>query len=668
MSRRMTRTRLDDLVVNTIKFLAVDAVEKAKSGHPGLPMGAADYAYVLWGRFLRYNSQDPKWPNRDRFVLSAGHGCPLLYSLLHLAGFNMSIEDLQQFRQWGSATPGHPEYDIERGIETTTGPLGQGISNAVGMAMASARMAATFNRPRYKLIDHCIYVIASDGDLMEGVSHESCSLAGHLGLGNLIVIYDDNHISIEGDTRLAYSDNVAKRFEAYHWHVQKIDGHDRAAAAEALALARAEQEMPSIIIARTKIAHGAPTKEGTASAHGEPLGADEVKAAKELVGWPLDQPFYVPNEVREVFASRATELKREYDAWHTLFADYRKEFAELAEMWDRMMKKEVPADLEDQLLGAVDCSKPSATRVSSGTVIQEVAKLVPTLWGGSADLSPSNKSDIKGAGSFSKEDRLGRNLHFGVREHAMGGALNGMAVYGGIIPYGATFFVFCDYMRPAVRLAAMMKRQVIYVFTHDTIFVGEDGPTHEPVEHLASLRAMPGLTVIRPADTAETAVAWAVALENKGGPTALALSRQNVCSINDDPGKAKQLRKGAYVVKDAAKPDVLLISCGSELSVALGAAELLAEKKITARVVSLPSMELFERQSQAYKDRVIPPNMTKRVVVEAGVSFGWRQYAGDSGLIIGLDRFGASGPYQVLAEKFGFTAESVAEKTLEYLG
>mgnify|MGYP005836655631 CR=1 FL=1 len=661
------RAAIDALTADTIKFLAVDGVEKAKSGHPGLPMGAADYACVLWTKFLRYNPTDPKWPNRDRFVLSGGHGSMLLYALLHLAGYDMPIEELQQFRQWGSATPGHPEYDIERGVETTTGPLGQGISNAVGMAMASQRMAALFNRPGYELIDHNVYVIASDGDLMEGVSHESCALAGHLGLGNLIVLYDDNHITIEGDTSLAYSDDVAGRFEAYHWHVQSIDGHDHAAAADAIARARAVTDRPSIIIARTHIANGAPNKHDTPEAHGEPLGEQEVVATKEAAGWPLQPTFHVPEEVRELFAARAADLKEDYNAWQMMFRKYRQEFPEQARLWDRMMQRETPASLEDVFLPKLDCGKPTATRASSGAVLQEAAKLVPALWGGSADLAPSNKSDIKGGGDFSRHNPEGRNIHFGVREHGMGAIINGIALYGGFIPYGATFLVFADYMRPTIRLASLMKQQVIYIFTHDSIFVGEDGPTHEPVEHLASLRAIPGVRVIRPADTAETAVAWAVALEHKHGPTILALTRQNLPACNASPEKAKGLRKGAYIVSDPQEIDVVLIASGSEVSTAVDAAEILADRGVNARVVSMPCMELFEAQDGAYRDSVLPPEITRRVVVEAASPFGWRRYAGDAGIIIGMERFGASAPYPVLAEKFGFTPEAVAARVIDYL-
>lgn len=667
MSQAIVDARLDDLAVNTIKFLAVDGIEKAKSGHPGLPMGAADYAYVLWTKFLRYNPNDPRWPNRDRFVLSGGHGSMLLYSLLHLAGFDIPYEELQNFRQWGSATPGHPEFDLDKGIETTTGPLGQGIANAVGMGMAARRLSATFNKPGYDVINHWIYVILGDGDMMEGLSHEACSLAGHLGLGNIIAIYDDNQICIEGSTCLTYSDDVKMRFESYGWHVQMIDGHDRAAASEALAKAKSMIDKPSLIVARTNIGNGAPNKCGTASAHGEPLGPDEAKAAKECAGWPTDKPFYIPDEVKNLFASRAKDLLPDYDAWQEMFKKYKQEFPDLADLWNKMMAKDVPADLADQLLAKLDCVKPTATRASSGSAIQELVKLVPSLWGGSADLCPSNKTDVKGGGDFSNENPLGKNIHFGVREHAMGSAMNGMAVYGGVIPYGGTFLVFCDYMRPTIRLAALMKQQVIYVFTHDSIFVGEDGPTHEPIEQIASMRMIPNVTVIRPADTAETAMAWTWALEHRDGPTVLALTRQNLSPVNGDPAKAKQLAKGAYVVRDADKIDVVLIATGSEVGTALGTADIIAEKGIKARVVSMPSMEIFKSQNKAYQDSVIPPSISKRVIVEAGIPFGWDKYAGDEGIIIGMDRFGASAPYKVLAEKFGFTPESVAARTEEYL-
>ncbi len=667
MSEPIIDSRLDDLAVNTIKFLSVDAVQKANSGHPGMPMGAADFAYALWAKHLRYNPKDTQWPNRDRFILSAGHGSMLLYSLLHLAGYDLSLDDIKNFRQWCSKTPGHPEKDIEYGIETTTGPLGQGITNAVGMAMAQTRLAALFNKPGFDVVDNHIFAIASDGDLEEGVSHESCGLAGHLGLGSLIVIYDDNHISIEGDTDLAYSDNVAMRFEAYGWHVQHIDGHNRKAADLALAAAKAVKDKPSIIIARTHIAKGAPTKQDTSSSHGEPLGEQEIKGAKELAGWPLEPAFYVPQEVYDLFAKRAEQLKTDYDAWHEMFAKYRKDFPEQAELWDKMMSKYVPENIEDEIIPLVNCEKPVATRSASGEVIPVIAKLVPSLWGGSADLAPSTKTNIKNAGSFSAQDRLGWNLHFGVREHGMMSAVNGMALYGGFIPYGSTFLIFSDYARPSIRLAALMKLQLVQVYTHDSVFLGEDGPTHQPIEHLAALRAIPNVKVIRPADAAETVVAWAVALENKTGPTILALTRQNLPACSNDPQTAKGLRKGAYIVRDSERVDVVIIATGSEVSTAIGAYDLLTSKGIGVRVVSMPCTELFDEQDVEYRNSIIPPNVKKRVVVEAAVPFGWCKYAGDEGLVIGLERFGASAPASVLAEKFGLTPEAVAAKVEEYL-
>lgn len=667
MSEPIIDARLDDLAVNTIKFLSADGVEKAKSGHPGMPMGAADYTYALWMKHLRYNPKDPMWPNRDRFVLSAGHGSMLLYSMLHLSGYDMPMEELQKFRQWCSSTPGHPERELERGIETTTGPLGQGIANAVGMAMAEVRLAALFNKPGYDVLNNRIYVVMGDGDLEEGISHEACSLAGHLGLGNLTAIYDDNHISIEGDTALSYSDNVAMRFEAYGWFVQKIDGHDRAAASQAIAKTKEVTDRPSVIIARTHIANGAPNKHDTAGAHGEPLGADELKATKELAGWPVEPSFYVPDEVRDLFAKRAADLAADYDGWKAMFAKYRPEFPEQAELWDKMMGKVVPANIEDSILPNVDCAKPTATRASSGMAIAEIAKMVPSLWGGSADLAPSTKTDIKGAGDFEKDTPLGWNIHFGVREHGMFSAVNGISLYGGFIPYGATFMMFSDYGRPTIRLAALMQLQAIHVYTHDSFFVGEDGPTHEPIEHLASLRAIPNVKVIRPADTAETIVAWAVALENKTGPTLLALSRQNLPACSGDPMKAKGLRRGAYIVRDAEKIDVIMIATGSEVSASISAAEMLTAKGVGVRVVSMPCTELFEEQDAAYRDSIIPKDVKKRVVVEAASPFGWCKYAGDDGLIIGMNRFGASAPANVLAEKFGFTPEAIAAKVEEYL-
>lgn len=665
------QSNLAQLAANTIRLLCVDMVEKAKSGHPGMPCGAADYTLVLWTKFLRYNPTVPDWPDRDRFVLSAGHGSTLLYAMLHLAGNpNMTIDQLKNFRQWGSLTPGHPEACLPCGIETTTGPLGQGIANAVGMAIAREMMAARFNRPGYPIISHKVFTIAGDGCLMEGISHEAASLAGHLGLGNLILIYDDNHITIEGSTDLAYSDDVELRFKGYGWHVQKIDGHDRKAAEIAIRAACEETEKPSIIIARTHIACCAPTKQDTKEAHGEPLGAEEVANMKECLGWPADQTFFVPDDVRNLFEEVRDEQEKTFQKWTEMFMRYRSEYPELAELWDRMMNKEVPEDITDQLMSAVDTSKEMASRESGGIVMQKAAELVPSLVGGSADLAPSTKTWIKDSSALQKGDFSGRNFHFGVREHAMGAIMNGLAVYGGFIPFGSTFLVFSDYMRPAIRLAAINHSQTIYIFTHDSIFVGEDGPTHQPIEHLASLRAIPGITVIRPADAAETAVAWSVALKNSNRPTALALSRQKLTPINpDNPGIAKGLEKGAYVVSETPGDEIhaILIASGSEVAVAIGAQKILAQKGFLCRVVSMPSFELFEEQDDEYRESVLPSAIETRIAIEAGSPFGWSQYTGLWGIVIGMERFGASAPAGVLAEKFGFTPEYVASVVEEYL-
>ena len=664
MSPSAIAPELAQKAVNCLRMLAADAVQKANSGHPGMPMGAADYAFVLWTQFLKHNPDDPQWPNRDRFVLSAGHGSMLLYGLLHLSGYELPMEQLQQFRQWASMTPGHPEYRCAPGVETTTGPLGQGFGNGVGMALASQMMAARFNRSDLRLVDHFVYVICSDGDLMEGVASEAASLAGHLGLGNLICLYDDNRITIEGSTDLAFSEDVGRRFEAYGWHVQHIDGHDRQAAARAIQQAQGEEQRPSLILCRTHIAKGAPHAQDTAEAHGAPLGEEELRLTKESLGWPLEPSFLVPPEVRAIFVQRREELKVEYDAWVQMLARYRQQHPDLAERWDRMQRKEVPDDLEEQLL-AVQFDKPIATRSASGKVLQKAAALVPSLCGGSADLAPSTMTILQECGHIAKGDLSGRNLHFGVREHGMGAILNGMALYGGLIPYGATFLVFSDYMRASIRLACMMKARVIYVFTHDSIFVGEDGPTHQPVEQVAALRAIPNLTVIRPADGSETAAAWAVALRNTQGPTALILSRQALPVL--DRGKyapASGLAQGAYVISEAQSlpPETILIATGSEVPLALEVAEGLRERGKDVRVVSMPSMELFERQPDDYKRNVLPPECKQRVVMEAGVSFGWHRYAGERGRIVSIERFGASAPAKVVAQHFGFTAQSILDR------
>jgi len=669
MRKLNVETDLAQLAVNTIRFLCVDMVEKANSGHPGMPCGAADYAFVLWAKFMRCDPLAPDWPNRDRFVLSAGHGSTLLYALLHLSGNpEMTMEELMNFRQWGSKTPGHPEACIPCGVETTTGPLGQGFANGVGMAIGAKMMAARFSRPGFELVNHRIFGIVSDGDLMEGISHEAASIAGHLGLGNLIYIYDDNKITIEGSTDLTYSEDVEYRFKGYGWHVHKVDGHDRKAVEMALESACRETERPSIIIARTHIACCAPTKQDSAQAHGEPLGGREVAEMKKRCGWPLEPTFYVPEQVRQLWVEVRSDGEAAHKQWVELFERYRKEHPDLAAQWDAMHERRVPEDIADRLLAAVDTAKDAATRESGGAVLQEAAKLVPGLCGGSADLAPSTKTYIKHSGAVGKGDFSGRNFHFGIREHGMGAIMNGLALYGGLIPYGATFLVFADYMRPAIRLAAMNHSQAIYVFTHDSIFVGEDGPTHEPVEQLASLRAIPGLVVIRPADTAETAAAWAVALKNTTGPTALALSRQKLPPLcKENAHLAKGLEKGAYVVSEApgGRIDAILIGTGSEVHLALAAQKLLADEGISCRVVSMPSFELFEKQPSGYRDSVLPPEVKARIAIEAASPFGWERYVRCKGIVIGMNRFGASAPANVLAEKFGFTAEAVAKRVKE---
>ena len=651
-------SNLDQLCVNTIRTLAIDGVQKANSGHPGLPMGAADMAYVLWTRFLKHNPADPAWPDRDRFVLSAGHGSMLLYSLLYLTGYDLPLEQLKQFRQWGSRTPGHPEYGETPGVETTTGPLGQGLGNAVGMALAERLLAARFNRPGFEIVDHYTYALISDGDLMEGVSHEAASLAGHLGLGRLICLYDDNRITIEGDTALAFSEDIATRFAAYGWHVQSADGHDRAAVAEALRQARAESTRPSLILCHTHIGYGSPHRQDTAKVHGEPLGADEVRQTKEALGWPPEAQFYVPDEALVHFREALERGAEAQARWAEMFAGYERAYPELAAEWKRRLAGELPAGWEAQVPAFEAEDGPLATRAASGKVMAALAPSLPELIGGSADLHPSTKTYLSAYPAVEKGRFEGRNLHFGIREHGMGAILNGMALHGGIRPYGSTFFVFSDYMRPTIRLAALMGLPVIYVFTHDSIMVGEDGPTHQPVEHLPSLRAMPGLVLLRPADANETAAAWRVALEHRDGPVALVLSRQKLPILEGvDP---EGVARGAYVLADAEDPRVLLLATGSEVEVALGAQKLLAEEGIAARVVSMPSWELFEAQPRAYRDSVLPPEITARVAVEAATPLGWDRYVGPEGAVIGMTRFGASAPYQVLAREFGFTAENVA--------
>ena len=650
------------LTANVVRGLAMDAVQKADSGHPGLPLGMADAAVVLWSQFLKFNPDDPWWFNRDRFLLSAGHGSMLLYSLLHLSGYDLPLEDLMNFRQWGSLTPGHPELHLTPGVETSTGPLGQGLSNAVGMAIAERWLAARFNRPDFPLIDHVTYTLVSDGDLMEGISHEACSLAGHLGLGKLVALYDDNSITIDGKTELAFSEDVLMRFDAYGWHTQRVDGHDAPAVGAAIEAALAETERPSLIACRTIIGYGSPNKAGTAKAHGEPLGVDEVRLTKERLGLPADQSFYVPDEARDYLGEAARHGADSMAEWEELRRRYEEVYPDEAERLRQMLEGDFDVSLDvDELF---DPAKSLATRAASGMVLNAIARQVPTLLGGSGDLTPSNKTDLKGESDLRRGDFSGRYIRFGVREHAMGGILNGMALHGGVRPYGGTFLVFSDYMRPSIRLAALMEAAVIYVFTHDSIGVGEDGPTHQPVEHLMALRAIPNLMVMRPADAVETAGAWLAALANRSGPTALILTRQNLPRLDST---VAQTLSGGYVLAEATRdgqgvePDVILIGTGSEVQLAVRARAILAGEGVAARVVSLPSWELFAAQPEEYRESVLPDRVRARVSVEAGVTEGWRQFVGLDGLSVGIDRFGASAPYEVIFEKLGVTAEAVAQ-------
>ena len=661
---------LDQLCVNTMRTLAIDGVQKAKSGHPGMPMGMADAAYVLWTQFLRHNPANPQWPNRDRFVLSGGHGSMLLYSLLHLTGYDLPLDELKAFRQWGSRTPGHPEYGLTPGVEVTTGPLGQGFATGVGMAIAERFLAALFNRPGFPLVGHKVYAIVTDGDLMEGISHEAASLAGHLGLGNLIYLYDDNHISIDGPTELAFTEDRAARFAAYGWHVQQVDGHDRAAVAAAIRAAQAETQRPSIICCRTHIGYGSPNRQDTAKAHGEPLGEDEVKLTKQNLGWPLEPTFHIPEEALRHFRQAVPKGQQLEQEWQALFERYAAAYPEQARLWQQIWSGQLPDGWEQTLPSFSPADGAQATRVVSGKVLNAVAAALPHLVGGSADLTPSNNTEIKTSGWMQPGDLSGRNIHFGVREHAMGAILNGMALHGGVIPYGGTFLVFSDYMRPAIRLAALMELPVIYVFTHDSIGLGEDGPTHQPVEHLPALRAIPHLVVIRPADANETVQAWRFALQQRKRPVALLLSRQNLPVLDRSPlAAAEGLQRGAYVLADAdGTPDIILMASGSEVPLVLDAARRLAEQGVRARVVSMPSWELFEEQPAEYRNQVLPPNITARLAVEAAVPLGWERYIGERGDVIGLNRFGASAPYQVLFQQFGFNVEHVVQRARALLG
>jgi transketolase len=679
---------IEQLCINAIRFLSIDAVQKANSGHPGAPMGLAPAAYVLWTRFLKHNPGNPQWPDRDRFVLSAGHGSMLLYSMLHLTGYaDITLDQIKQFRQWGSRTPGHPERELACGIETTTGPLGQGFGNGVGMAMAEAHLAARYNRPGFDIVDHYTYGIVSDGDLMEGVAAEAASLAGHLRLGKLIYIYDNNRISLAGAADLSFTENPAMRFQAYGWHTLAVDdGNDIAAIERALSAARAEKSRPSLIVLRTHIGYGSPGKQDSFEAHGSPLGAAEVKATKEKLGWPVEPAFHLPDDVLAHFREAVSEGENEEASWKERFKAYKEKFPELAGEFDQAMSGNLPRDWQASLPSFPADPKGIATRAASGKVLAALAPKLRNLIGGSADLNPSTFTVLPEMGDFQNPEstvadkqgavgggwsHAGRNIHFGVREHGMGASINGMAAHGGLIPFGSTFLIFSDYLRPSMRLAALMELGVIYVFTHDSIGVGEDGPTHQPIEQLAALRTIPRLIVIRPCDANETAVAWQVAIESRSAPVALALSRQNVPTL--DRGQyapADGLRKGAYILADApvGRPDVILIGTGSEVSLVIAAREKLAGLNVQARVISMPSWQLFDQQPAGYRESVLPKEVRARLAVEAGLPLGWHRYVGDAGDVLGVERFGASAPGNVVMEKFGFTVAHVIERATALLG
>ena len=648
--------------INTIRFLSADGVQKANSGHPGLPMGTAAIAYTIWTKHLKFNAKDPQWPDRDRFILSGGHGSMLLYSLLHLTGFGLTIDDLQHFRQWGSLTPGHPEYGWTKGVETTTGPLGQGFANGVGMAIAEAHLAAEFNKKNHNLIDHYVYAIVTDGDLMEGITSEAASLAGHLKLGKLIYLYDDNHISIDGPTDISFTEDRGKRFEAYDWQVLHVeDGNNVKEIDQAIKKAKADPR-PSLIMCRTHIGFGLPTRQDTPKAHGEPPGDEELNGAKKKLGWPEEPRFYVPEDVAEYFAKISAEGEKKEQEWQDKFAKYSQEFPAEANEFTRRVTTQLPKDWEKALPVFPADHKGMATRAASGNVINAIAGALPELVGGSADLTPSNNTWIKEATAFQPENPIGRYLHFGVREHGMGAIVNGLAYHKGVIPFGATFLVFTDYMRGAIRVGALSHIPSIWVMTHDSIGVGEDGPTHQPVEHLASLRAIPNLVVLRPGDANETKEAWRVAVNRRNGPTLLALTRQALPTLDRSKVASESgLQKGAYVLADLGKgePEIILMASGSEVSLVYDAGLQLEKEGHNVRVVSFPSWELFEAQEDAYKESVFPKKITKRISVEMGISQGWDRYVGSEGKMICMHGYGASAPAKILFEKFGFTVENV---------
>jgi len=661
----------DELCINAIRFLAVDAVEEAHSGHPGTPLGAAPMAYVLWDRFLKHNPADPRWIDRDRFVLSCGHASAMLYALLYLTGYDLSLDELKRFRQWGSRTPGHVEYGVTPGVEATTGPLGQGFANGVGMAIAERWLADHYNRPGYEVIDHYTYAIVSDGDLQEGVASEAASLAGTLRLGKLVYLYDDNDISIEGDTSIAFAENVPERFRAYGWHVVgPINGMDTGEVESAIEMARAEKTRPSLIVCRTVIGYGSPNKAGTAAAHGEPLGAEETRLTREGLGWPYREPFAVPEEVLSRFRQARERGKRQQSEWEARVGEYGRAHPDLARQMEEDLEGVLPEGWDYGLSGLFAGEDgPVATRDASGRVMNAIAGRVHSFTGGSADLAPSTKTLLKDHGHYGFEEYCGHNMHFGVREHAMGAVANGMALHGGIIPYTGTFLIFYDYMRPPVRLAAMMGIRVIYIFTHDSIGLGEDGPTHQPVEQLAGLRSVPKLVTVRPADAHETVEAWKVAMERRDGPTALVLSRQTLPLLDQSTlASASGLRRGGYILwEPGQRPEAILIGTGSEVHIALEAGRLLRDKRIPARVVSLPSWELFEAQPEAYRRQVLAPEVRVRVSIEAASTLGWERYVGLDGTAVGLDRFGASAPGEVLYERLGLDARRVVDEVLKLI-
>ncbi|MBW1846511.1 MAG: transketolase [Deltaproteobacteria bacterium] len=664
------QTALDDLCVNTIRTLAMDAIQKANSGHPGAPMGLAPAAYVLWTRLLKHNPDNPAWLDRDRFVLSAGHASMLIYNLLFLTGYALSLDELKNFRQWGSKTPGHPEFGHTPGVETTTGPLGQGFANAVGMAMAERHLASIYNKPGHEIVNHHTYMLCGDGDMMEGISSESASLAGHLGLSRLICLYDDNKITIDGKTDITFTEDVAQRFKSYNWHVLKVDdGNNLEAISNAISSAKAETDKPSLIVLSTHIAYGSPNKQDSSDAHGAPLGEEEIRLTKKNLGWPEDASFLVPEEALNKFRECVQNGNQAESEWQEIYSAYTKEYPDLAEKWVNATCAFLPDGWDSEIPEYSPSDDPVATRVASGKILNAIADKIPSLIGGSADLAPSNKTFITGSHEFQKNAYDGRNIRFGVREHAMGGILSGMLLHHGMRPYGGTFLVFSDYMRPSIRAACLMKLPVIYIFTHDSIAVGEDGPTHQPIEHVAALRAIPGLTVIRPADAAETAEAWRQAMKTTDGPVALILGRQKLPILDRSEGESvKKLSNGAYIVSDSTEtPDLILIATGSEVSIAVEAKKILVSKGVSTRVISMPSWELFEQTSSGYKKNIIPSEVKYRISVEAGSPFGWERYTGDSERIIGISSFGASAPGGTVMEKFGFTAENIVQKAMDLI-